>query len=501
MSERVTRTVAMAVARFAVAFSCFATAAVGYRYVLGRHGAPALGWVIAVTALVALVLWLLRASLDRVVDRLVFGSRADAHQIMQDLLHRMASTLPVDEVVPRLAETASRTVRRPRAEVRLWLADGQRWSQAWPTSAEPEGSSVTVGVQHGGTPVGEIEVEYGGDEVSPFDRKLLDDLARPAGLALSTVRLTFELRNHQARLEQLDRALQASRDRLVTARREEQHRMQDEVAGRVLPHVDRATEALLVSTPADLEAAVVATTRALDTLRDIARGIYPPQLVDDGLLAAIDGWLLRTDRHLTIGVTGEVESLRSQPEIEACLYFCAVTALDALTARDVEDIAVQVTANEQAVTMELAARPSGADAATRLEVGAATLQAVRDRVEAFDGTMEVSQADGRTVLAGRIPLAGVRVPTTARWDARPPGCYWPKTASWFATACTGCCRPPRKSRWWARAATWPRQSQRWTRCFPTWYRPTSGCRRAGRTRASGWPPTAGPAIRGWGCCC
>ena len=111
---------------------------------------------------------------------------------------------PVDEVVPALAETAGRTMHSTRAEVRLLMSDGDSWSQVWPQRAVADGSQMTVGVRHGGTDVGEIEVDVADPDESDRDRGLLDDLARPAGLALSTVRLTVELRRRAADLEEVD---------------------------------------------------------------------------------------------------------------------------------------------------------------------------------------------------------------------------------------------------------------------------------------------------------
>ena len=76
----------------------------------------------------------------------------------------MATTLPVDEVVPALAETAGRTVHSPRAEVRLNMSDGDAWSQVWPPRAAADESpgtpeTIEVEVRHGGTEVGEIQVD------------------------------------------------------------------------------------------------------------------------------------------------------------------------------------------------------------------------------------------------------------------------------------------------------------------------------------------------------
>ncbi len=102
------------------------------------------------------------------------------------------------------------------------------------------GASVTVGVAHDGTDVGEIEVHVDPAQTSAFDRRLLNDLAGPAGIALSTVRLTRDLRRRRSELAALAEALAASRDRLLTARRDEQRRLRGEVQDRVVSHIESA---------------------------------------------------------------------------------------------------------------------------------------------------------------------------------------------------------------------------------------------------------------------
>ena len=125
----------------------------------------------------------------------------------------------------------------PRAEVRLVLADGKQWSQVWPLDARAAASSITAGVRHGGAPVGEIEVGMDADLDRPSERRLLDELAAPAGLALSTVRLTFDLRQRIDDLDRTNASLRASSRRMLTAQRGEQRRLEREVNDHIMGHV------------------------------------------------------------------------------------------------------------------------------------------------------------------------------------------------------------------------------------------------------------------------
>ena len=316
---------------------------------------------------------------------------------MRGLLRELASTLPVDEVVPRIAEAAGRTMGGPSAEVRLWLADGGRLTESWQPDPVGPGAalpSLTVDVGHGGSTVGEIEVRLEADEASAFDRRLLDELAGPAGLALSTVRLTHDLRRRRTQLAGLTESLAASRDRLLTARRAEQRRVRTQVQDRVVTHIDAAVQSLDRGDPAQLAGASRSTASALDALRLIARGVFPPRLGESGLAAALDGWLERADTFAEIEIDDPAGLVDASPEHEVCLYYCAVTLLDALARRDAPHL--RITVSVAGARARLSIR-TAADVPVPDDVRTV----VRDRVDAFGGTVTFAPGDATAVL----PLA------------------------------------------------------------------------------------------------
>src|SRR4029450_13183626 len=63
---------------------------------------------------------------------------------------------------------------------------------------------------------------------------------------------------------------------------------------------------------------------ALGDLRDLARGIYPPLLIDEGLGAALDAQARRSLVPTTIRANGLG---RYAPEVEAAVYFSCLEAL------------------------------------------------------------------------------------------------------------------------------------------------------------------------------
>src|SRR5205807_8342920 len=79
---------------------------------------------------------------------------------------------------------------------------------------------------------------------------------------------------------------------------------------------DRAT-AMLEQLKADAD-------EALETLRDLARGIYPPLLAEKGLVPALESQARRAVLPVTVHAD-RVE--RYSQDIEATVYFCVLEAL------------------------------------------------------------------------------------------------------------------------------------------------------------------------------
>ncbi len=130
-----------------------------------------------------------------------------------------------------------------------------------------------------------------GETLTPTDEKLVGDLAAQAGLVLRNVRLTAEL------LQRLE-DLRASRQRLVAAQDSERRRLERDLHdGTQQQLVALKIKLGLARTMAEREhagntAEVVGQLAgdaddAIFTLRDLARGIYPPLLADQGLAAAL----------------------------------------------------------------------------------------------------------------------------------------------------------------------------------------------------------------------
>ncbi len=236
------------------------------------------------------------------------------------------------------------------------------------------------------------------EPLSSVEDKLVADLAAQAGLVLANSKLIEDLR--------------ASRQRLVAAQDEERRRLernlhdgaqQQLVALAIRLKLARTTASKdLVEADRMLEQLEGDVTDALENLRELARGVYPPLLADQGLTAAIDA----QSRRSAVPVRVEADGIDRYPqEIETAVYFCTLEALQnaakyADAGRDHRASGSRTTASScsrSATTAEGSTPPS-----TPLGAG---LQNMADRLAALGGTLTVrSRAGGGTTIEGRIPV-------------------------------------------------------------------------------------------------
>ena len=152
-----------------------------------------------------------------------------------------------------------------------------------------------------------------------------------------------------------------------------------------------------------LESVAADAGRALDGLRDLARGVFPPLLADRGLVAALEAQVRKAAFPARVVAGPDVSAVRFDPRAEAAVYFCCLEALTNAARH----------AHGSRVTVELAAHGGWVSFAVRDEglgfdaVGGpewSGLQRMRDRVEALGGTLEVRSALGEgTTVEGRVP--------------------------------------------------------------------------------------------------
>jgi signal transduction histidine kinase len=303
-------------------------------------------------------------------------------------------------------------------DVQVWLRLGRdlRPAAGWPSdeAGSPPGTvalvddglpelpaEVAVPVLHDGELLGALTVRMPPSEpATAATRTLVADLAAQAGLVLRNVQLIEELR--------------ASRRRLVTAQDEERRRLernlhdgaQQQLIGLRLRL--RLAESLLPEDLADDEPVRQALAdlgeaaqSALDDLRDLARGIYPPLLAERGLRAALEGQARKSAIDVRVW-TGELG--RYPQEAEAAVYFCSLEALQNVAKyAGAGRATLRLWQDARTLAFTVSDEGAGFDPG---QVGYGTgLQGMADRLAALGGTLTVTSRPGAgTTVTGRVPV-------------------------------------------------------------------------------------------------
>jgi signal transduction histidine kinase len=386
-------------------------------YVGATVGGPGrFGLSLLATALIAIAFQPLRARAERVANRLVYGKRATPYEALSQLNQQIAGTYGGEELLDRMTRILAEATGAERAE--LWVKRGEEIvrTAAWPaapSTAYPMGdgrlpdiaAEKVLPVTHKGQLLGALALtKKRGETLSPLEEKLLADLASQAGLVLENAGLNSEL---LARLEDL----RASRQRLVTAQDEERRRIERNLHDGAQQQVVALSvqlgllERMLVKDP-EKALTMAADLRhrageALETMRELAHGIYPPLLASDGLAAALQHHARRSP----IPVDIDDRDLPRQPkEVEAAIYFCCLEALQNVAKHAAAtEGSIRLWADDGQFHFEVVDNGRGFDPS--MTASSTGLQNMRDRMHALGGSLDVRSRPGEgTCIGGSIPL-------------------------------------------------------------------------------------------------
>jgi signal transduction histidine kinase len=301
----------------------------------------------------------------------------------------------------RLGDALARALRDRTLEVAFWLPERNEYVDAYGRAMQlPEERDRAV-----------TELTSDGVRIAALihdrslleDQKLLDAAAAAARLSLENARLHAETRTQLAQVRE-------SRARLVTAADEERRRIERDIhdgaqqrlvaLGLQLRTVQRKLGAdadpevtrLLEATVGELQVAV-------DELRELARGVHPAILTEDGLGAALESLAARTPLPIEL----EAFDGRLPAPVEAAAYFVASEAL-ANVAKHSHASKASVSARRRNGTVEIVIEDDGVGGA-RPEQGSG-LRGLADRVEALGGHLRIESNTGSgTRIVGEIPCA------------------------------------------------------------------------------------------------
>jgi signal transduction histidine kinase len=351
--------------------------------------------------------------LRQLVEALVDTFKLDAAELWlcDGGFLRLAASEPPQQREPIPITTAEESIA---ANARVSSA---AWARVWLPSlldGRPERPMRIAPVSHSSRLFGLIVAERSrkGQSLAEETDETLDEVAREVGVAVNKARLDAAL---QLSVEQLRRQadeLQASRGRLVVAADEERRRIERNLHDGAQQHlVALAIKARLVEqvAPKDPQKAQELTHQiqqdaaaALDELRALAHGIYPPLLSSSGLREALPAACRRAPLPASVEVDGVG---RHAPEIESAVYFCCLEALQNAAKHAGDGAAARIRIWEDAGALRFEISDDGAGFAGRSRPEGAGLTNMRDRLGAVGGTLGVESAEGRgTQISGVVPL-------------------------------------------------------------------------------------------------
>jgi signal transduction histidine kinase len=311
-----------------------------------------------------------------------------------DLVVELEHTSPAG-----LREVLAKALGDPTLELAFWLPERERYADADGALVElpePGRRAVTVLGPHE-EPVAALI----------HDASLLEEPRLVQGVA-AAARLSLENARLQAETQRQLTEVRESRQRIVAAADMERRRIERdlhdgaqqrlvalalELRGaqrRLGENPDPELERLLAASVAELQAAV-------GDLRELARGVHPAVLTEEGLAAALESLAARSP----VPVTVDAAESRYPEQVEAAAYFVACEAL-ANVVKHAQASSVVVRAEPDDGVLVLEVRDDGVGGAT--DADGSGLRGLADRVEAVGGRLAVeSPPGGGTRVVAEIP--------------------------------------------------------------------------------------------------
>ncbi len=322
---------------------------------------------------------------------------------------RLVVELGVGAPADRLQSALARTLGDPSVEVAYWTPETGRYvgGDGLAMTLPDDGSRAITLIERAGHQVGALVH----DPALRDEPVLLAAVSAAAGLSMENERLNAEV---LARLDEV----QASRARIVQAADAERLRVErnlhdgaqqrlvtlslalsmarrqlTDAGGQPGPHALRCLDALLSEAADEL-------TSALRELRELARGLHPAILVDEGLGAAVEALADRSAVPVT--VTGEIHGRLPAPVEAAAYYVVSESLANVSKYAKASSVTVHVARDEHRLVVDVTDDGSGG-AKARPGSG---LEGLADRLAALDGQLTVESHPMRgTRVSASLPCA------------------------------------------------------------------------------------------------
>ncbi|MFN2562133.1 MAG: sensor histidine kinase [Jatrophihabitans sp.] len=373
----------------AVIVGIYALVIAGVGSVLDRRGASWLPWIGA--AAVAISFAPLRDSLQRGVNRLMFGRWDDPYEVLAALGQNLEASADVDRLLADVAMELEATLAL--RNVRIEDSRGHVLAG----STQSDGAARRLPLVAFGAPVGTLSY-VPTTLLRPRDVTLLHDLAGHIGGLLHAHGLNAELRT--------------ARERLVRAREEERRRLRRDLHDGLGPalagHLLRLEVAARALEPASEAARSLALLRdemraTMIDVRRVVEGLRPPALDELGLVGALRETLARLTVGSTVEVGLEADEVPALPAAVEVAVFRIVNEAVTNVVRHSGAGRCAVRLQGCGDTLRLCVDDDGRG--LTLDAGAGHgLDTMRERAEEIGGTLAVVSTVGTRIQA-EIPLA------------------------------------------------------------------------------------------------
>ena len=348
------------------------------------------------TATIALLFQPLRERLQRGVNRMMYGERDEPYAVLSQLGKRMEAIIAPEAVLPAIAETVAQTLKLPY--VAIAFQNGEREEIVAAHGREPA-ERTRLPLSYQGEPIGQMIVatRSQGEDFSPSEWRLLEDIAHQAGPAAYAVRVTADL--------------QRSREKLVLAREEERRRLRRDLhdgLGATLAALNLQMGTLRNvienNEPADTLMGEMRGEihQAITDIRQLVYNLRPPALDELGLLPCLREQASRYERaglRVSLEAPDQVPSLPAAVEVAVYRIVQEALANVAHHAR-AQNCSVSLQLNHE-IRLEVVDDGVGISPEHKLGVG---LLSMRERAAELGGTCIVESTGTGTRVQVNLPF-------------------------------------------------------------------------------------------------
>ncbi|MEU7133576.1 GAF domain-containing sensor histidine kinase [Streptomyces sp. NPDC046261] len=378
----------------------------------GQYFPIGLSVLVAVTA--TALFQPVRARLNQLAERRVFGDRLSSFELLVQFGSALEHAYDLSRLAPQLAAGLQQGLNLSWARVRLG-GGGDLPVHVGTAGEEPAGPHASTGsgfpVCYGNDILGLIE--YGPKaegRFTPEDHDVVETLARQAALAVHNVRLAAELSTRVDEVQRQAGELDASRARIVHAqdseRRRIERRLHDGIQQDLVALVAKLRLARnRLGRGGDIHTVLTEVQddayRVIDELREVAHGIHPPVLTDQGLVAAVTSRARRMPIPVTVHIEESLDRVRFALDIEESAFYLVSEALtNVLKHADATHVTIRIARREGWLVVEVADDGVGFPTDTTRGSG---LTGMRDRIEAVGGDLRItSRSGGGTTIRSRL---------------------------------------------------------------------------------------------------